>query len=98
MMRIAVSMEARKDLLSIRRYIQDDLANPDAAQRRISSLKKSILNLKISPNRGRTLDTLISVHTDDRYTACENYCIFCLMIIRILYQRQNCLKTLLFER
>ena len=102
MTRITVSKEARKDLLSIRRYIQDDLANPDAAQRIISSLKKSILDLKIFPDRGRPLDALISVHTDYRYTVCEKYCIFYLssaeevLIIRILHQGQDCLKALFF--
>lgn len=100
MTRITVSKEARKDLIGIRRYIQEELSNPSAAQRITTMLKKSILTLGDFPERGRPLDTLIFVHTEYRYLVCENYCIFYLtspdevIIIRILHQRQDCMKAL----
>ncbi len=103
MANITVSKEARKDLVSIRQYIEDELCNPQAAQRIIASLKKSIQALESFPFRGRPLDALIPVHTEYRYLVCENYCIFYLsnheevLIIRILHQRQDSLKALFLE-
>lgn len=100
MANVTVSREARKDLIEIHRYIQDELCNPDAAKRIISALKASILSLTEFSGRGRPLDALIPVHTEYRYLVCENYCIFYLysdedvIVIRILHQRQDCLKAL----
>lgn len=100
MAKITVSKEARKDLVSIRQYIDEELQNPQAAQRIIGLLKKTILTLETFPDRGRPLDALISVHTEYRYLVCENYCIFYLsnheevIIVRILHQRQNSIKAL----
>ncbi len=104
MAKVTVSPEARKDLLSINAYIRDELSNPDAANRIIGQLKKSILSLEAFPGKGRPLDALIRVHTEYRYLVCENYCVFYLssdtdvLIIRILHQRQDCLKALFWER
>lgn len=104
MPKITVSKEARKDLIAIRQYIHDELCNPDASQRVISALKKSILSLADFSNRGRPLDALIPVHTEYRYLVCENYCVFYLasgdevIIVRILHQRQDCLKALFLQK
>ena len=103
MPKLTVSREARKNLVSIRQYLHDERCNPDAAQRIIAALKKSILSLADFSSRGRPLDALIPVHTEYRYLVCENYCVFYLtsseevIIIRILHQRQDCLKALLIE-
>ena len=100
MPRASVSREAVKDLNSIRDYIRDDLCNPTAAARIMSEIKKSILSLSDFPGRGRPLDALISVHTEYRYLVCEHYCIFYIadetdvIIVRILHERQDCLKAL----
>ena len=100
---VTVSKEARKDLVSIRQYIEQELCNPTAAQRIIGLLKKSILALETFPGRGKPLDALIPVHTEYRYLVCENYCIFYLtnyeevVIVRILHQRQDSLKALFLE-
>lgn len=102
MARVIVSKEARKDLVNIRSYIRDELCNPSAAQRIIGELKKSVLSLGEFPAKGRPLDALIPVHTDYRYLVCENYCIFYLtgeaevLVVRILHQRQDCIRALLF--
>ena len=45
MARVIVSKEARSDLVSIRDYIRDELLSPDAAQRILAELKKSISSL-----------------------------------------------------
>ena len=102
-MSIIVSKEARKDLVQIRQYISEELCNPDAAVRIMGLLKKSIASLSDFPGRGRPLDALIPVHTDYRYLVCENYCVFYLgndgdvVVIRILHQRQDCLRALFIE-
>ncbi len=102
-MSIIVSKEARKDLVQIRQYISEELCNPDAAVRIMGLLKKSIASLSDFPGRGRPLDALIPVHTDYRYLICENYCVFYLsndddvVVIRILHQRQDCLRALFIE-
>jgi len=98
--RVTVSREARKDLVNIHKYISEELENPQAAIRIIRQLRQSIEDLQTFPGRGRPLDALISIHTDYRYIPCENYCIFYLeekdrvIIIRILHQRQDCLRAL----
>ena len=103
MPKITVSKEARKDLVSIRQYIHDELCNPEAAQRILTALKKSILSLEDFSSRERPLDALIPVHTEYRYLVCDNYCVFYLaspeevIIVRILHQRQDCLKALFIE-
>ena len=102
-MSIIVSREARKDLVQIRQYISEELCNPDAAVRIMGLLKKSIASLSGFPGRGRPLDALIPVHTDYRYLVSENYCVFYLsndsdlVVIRILHQRQDCLRALFIE-
>lgn len=49
MARVIVSKEARSDLVSIRDYIRDELLSPDAAQRILAELKKSISSLAHYP-------------------------------------------------
>ena len=75
MARVIVSKEARSDLVSIRDYIRDELLSPDAAQRILAELKKSISSLAHYPGRGKPLDALIAVHTEYRYLICEHYCV-----------------------
>lgn len=102
-MSIIVSKEARKDLVLIRQYIREELCNLDAAVRIIGMLKKSTASLSDFPGRGRPLDALIPVHTEYRYLVCENYCVFYLsndsdiVVVRVLHQRQDCLKALFIE-
>ncbi len=100
MIRVTVSGEARKDLVSIQRYISEELENPQAAKRIIHELRSAIEGLQLFPRRGRPLDALIPVHTEYRYLPCENYCIFYLedeknvVVIRVLHQRQDYLRAL----
>ena len=100
MARVIVSKEARNALISLRNYICDELCNPDAAQRILASLKKSILSLEHFPGRGKPLDALIPVHTEYRHLLCENCCIFYLcmeeevLVVRVLHQRQDSLRAL----
>jgi len=100
MIRVTVSGEARKDLVNIHRYISGETENPQAANRIIHELRSAVEGLRLFPRKGKTLDALISVHTEYRYLPCENYCIFYLedeenvVIVRILHQRQDYLRAL----
>ena len=97
MARVIVSKEARSDLVSIRDYIRDELLSPDAAQRILAELKKSISSLAHYPGRG---NALIAVHTEYRYLICEHYCVFYLcmeeevLVVRVLHQRQDSFRAL----
>ena len=103
MPKVIVSREARKDLEGIHAYTRDDLANPDATRRILGELKKCVLSLASMPGRGKALDALLPVHTDYRYLVCENYCVFYLtgeaetIVVRILHQRQDCLRALFLQ-
>ena len=103
MAQVTLSKEARRDLLSIRNYIRDELCDPDTAVRVIVRLKKGIQSLEDFPGRGRPLDALITVHTEYRYLVCGNYCIFYLegndqvIVVRILHQRQDSLRALFLD-
>jgi len=101
MIRVTVSREARRDLVNIHKYISEELENADAAARIIHEMRKAMEDLQNFPGRGRPLDAMIPVHTEYRYLPCENYCIFYLeneesvVIVRVLHQRQDCLRALL---
>lgn len=101
MVKLSISKPARQDLIAIRQYIRDELCKSPAAARIIGELKKAIEGLQHFPGKGRPLDALLSVHTEYRYLVCEGYCIFYLysetdvIIVRILHQRQDCLRALL---
>lgn len=104
MAQVLLSKKAQRDLQSIRAYILEELCNPPAAARVMSRLKESIQLLETFPGRGRPLDALIPVHTEYRYLVCENYCIFYLedgehiVVVRILHQRQDCLRALFLDK
>ena len=95
-----VSPAARRDLISIRDYISDELANPDAALRILKLLRASIESLRDMPERGKPLDAILSVHTDYRFMVCENYRIFYLCegerveVVRALHTLQDYMRTL----
>lgn len=103
MARVTVSPAARRDLIGIRDYITDELANPDAAARILKLLRDSIESLQDMPERGKPLDAVLSVHTDYRFLVCENYRIFYLCegdqveVVRILHSLQDYMRALFFE-
>ncbi len=87
---------------NIRDYISDDLANPDAALRILRLLRTSIESLRDMPERGKSLDAILPVHTDYRFLVCENYRIFYLCegnqveVVRVLHTLQDYMRALFF--
>ncbi|MDO4549523.1 MAG: type II toxin-antitoxin system RelE/ParE family toxin, partial [Clostridia bacterium] len=97
------SKEARNDLEGIRQYIIDTLCNPDAATRIMLMLKSGVASLSEFPERGKPLDSILSVHTEYRFLVCEKYCIFYIYngstveIVRIFHQMQDYMRALFIE-
>ena len=91
---------ARRDLISIRDYISDELANPDATLHILKLLRTSIENLRNMPERGMPLDDVLSIHTDYRVLNCENYRVFYLCegdqveVVRVLHTLQDYMRAL----
>lgn len=97
---VILSPTARKDLIGIRDYISDELANPDAALHILKQLRNSIESLRDMPERGKPLDAVLSVHTDYRFLICESYRIFYLYdgdrveVVRVLHTLQDYMRAL----
>lgn len=95
-----VSPAARRDLIGIRDYVSDELANPDAALRILKLLRDSIESLRDMPERGKPLDAVLSIHTDYRFLIGENYRIFYLCeedqveVVRVLHTLQDYMRAL----
>ena len=100
MAKVIISPEAVNDLRKANAYIRDELCDPDAAKRILGKLRKSIVALQTMPERGTSLDSVISVHTEFRFLVCERYRIFYLIngdtveIVRILHTLQNYMNVL----
>ena len=100
MANVIVSPAARRDLIGIRDYISDELANPDAALRILKLLRTGIESLRDMPERGVPLDAVLSVHTDYRFLVCENYRVFYLCeanrveVVRVLHTPQDYMRAL----
>ena len=97
---VIVSPAARRDLIGIRDYISDELANPDATQRILRLLRAGIESLRDMPEKGESLDAVLSVHTGYRFLVCGNYRVFYLCegeqveIIRVLHTLQDYMRAL----
>ena len=104
MAKVIVSREARKDLIAIRMYIRDELLNLTVTDRSLHELRRAAEGLQSFPRQGKSLDAMITVHTEYRYLPCENYCIFYLennekvVIVRILHQKQDYLRALFLQK
>lgn len=102
MKNVIVSRMARADLIGIHDYIHDELSNPDAALRILGLLRQAIESLRDMPERGKPLDSVLSVHTEYRFLVCENYRIFYLFdgdrveVVRVLHDLQDYMRALFY--
>ena len=100
MAEVIVSRLARNDLVHIRDYIQNELSNPDAALRIMAQLKQAMESLQTMPERGKSLDAILAVHTQYRFLVCESYRIFYLYdaqqveVVRVLHTLQDYMRAL----
>ena len=102
MPKIRVTPAALNDLKEIKSYIENDLANPIAANNVVKKIIKDYSLLEASPHIGPSLSTKIHIETDFRFIVSGSYVIFYkagktyVSIYRILYGRRDYLK-IIFE-
>ena len=100
MLNVRFTPQAIADLEEIRRYISNDLSNPQAAQDLVALVFDKIRKLVSLPRTGAQLRTDIPTLKVYRFIQCKNYLVFYRMeekwvsVIRILYARRDYLGLL----
>ena len=95
MFKVRFTPQAIADLEEIKRYISNDLFNPQAAADLISLVFGKIRSLASLPQTGARLRTDITVFRTYRFIQCKNYLVFYrteekfVSIILILYARRD---------
>ena len=99
-MKIRVTPKALNDLKDIKSYIENDLANPIAANNVINRIIEDYSRLEISPRMGPSLSAKVPFETDYRFIVSGNYLVFYktddeyVSIYRVLYGRRDYLKLI----
>ena len=100
MLKIRFTPQAVADLDGIKRYISDELFNPQAAADLLALIFEKIRTLVALPQTGARLRTDIPILKTYRFIPCKNYIVFYrteekfVSIIRILYARRDYLGVL----
>jgi len=100
MFKVRFTPQAIADLEEIKRYISNDLFNPQAAADLVALVFERIRGLVPLPRTGAQLRTDIPTLKVYRFIQCKNYLVFYRMedknvsIIRILYARRDYLGLL----
>lgn len=100
MFKVRFTPQAVADLEEIKRYISDDLFNPQAALELTELVFDKIRTLAALPQTGARLRSAISIFKTYRFIPCKNYLVFCrieektVSVIRILYARRDYLGLL----
>ena len=97
---IEYSMEAKQDLIDIKRYIKYNLQEPNTAQKLITKIKKEIDSLKDNPEMYSIIDDDIIKRFKIRKLVVDNYIVFYrindenIQIVRVMYGRRNWITLL----
>jgi addiction module RelE/StbE family toxin len=100
MFNVRFTPQAVADLEEIKRYISDDLFNPQAAADLVALAFDKIRTLVSMPQTGARLRTDIPMLKGYRFIQCKNHLVFyrieekSLSVIRILYARRDYLGLL----
>jgi addiction module RelE/StbE family toxin len=100
MFNVRFTPQAVADLEEIKRYISDDLSNPQAAADLVALVFEKIRTLVSLPQTGARLRTEIDVLKGYRFIQCKNYLVFyrtekkSVSVIRVLYARRDYLGLL----
>ena len=95
MFKLKISPAVREDLADIKRYITEELSNPDAALSITAKIIKQIRSAAQFPERGAPLSSVISLQTDYRFLIRESYLIFyrcegdTVYVTRVIYQKRD---------
>jgi len=101
MNKLNYSSEAKNDLLDIKKYISDELMNPEAAKNVVGKITKRIRRLEQFAEIGTPLSSIFNIETDYRFLVCGNYLVFYrteknrINIIRVLFSKRD-YTTILF--
>ena len=97
---IEYSMEAKQDLIDIKRYIKYNLQEPNTAQKLITKIKREIDSLKDNPEMYSIIDDDIIKRFKIRKLIVDNYIVFYrindenIQIVRVMYGRRNWIELL----
>lgn len=100
MFNVRFTPQAVADLEEIKRYISDDLFNPQAAADLVALAFDKIRTLVSMPQTGARLRTDIPMLKSYRFIQCKNHLVFyrieekSISVIRILYARRDYLGLL----
>ncbi len=100
MFNVRFAPQAVADLEEIKRYISDDLFNPQAAAELVALVFDKMSALVSMPQTGARLRTDIPILKGYRFIQCKNYLVFyriekkSVSVIRVLYARRDYLGLL----
>lgn len=103
MRKIAISPEAKLDLIKIKRYIKEKLLNSKAAENTIKNIIITYKELVDIPDIGIPVERYTFIPTDIRFVMSKNYNIFYnyddekVYIIRILYSRMDFIDIIMSQ-
>ena len=104
MFKVRFTPQAVADLEEIKRYISDDLLNPQAAEELVELVFEKIRTLASLPQTGARLRSAIPILKTYRFIPCKNYLVFyrteekTVSVIRIHYARRDYLELLETEK
>lgn len=93
--KVEYSKESKKDLIEIKKYIKNDLQEPETAQKLIDKIRKQINELKDNPEIYAIIDEDIIKKLEIRKLIIDNYIVFyriknrSVQIVRIMYGRRD---------
>lgn len=97
---IEYSKESKQDLIEIKRYIKDNLQEPETAQKWIAKIRHEIDALKNNPEKFAIIDEDIIKKLEIRKLIVDNYIVFYriknsnIQIVRVMYERRNWINLL----
>ncbi|MCQ2010963.1 type II toxin-antitoxin system RelE/ParE family toxin [Sporolactobacillus sp. STSJ-5] len=97
---ISISPMAQVDLKEIKKYIESELENSEAAINTITKITKSIHRLSEFPDSGALLSSKASIQIDCRFLIVGSYFVFYrherdhIYVLRVLYGRRDYMKIL----
>ena len=100
MNKLFISPAAQEDLIEIKRYITEELGNPNSANKVIMRMTKRLRDLIDFPQSGALLSSKINLDVSYRYIVCDNYLAFYrvekdeIYVDRVMYGRRDYMKVL----
>lgn len=97
---IEYSKESKQDLIEIKKYIKNNLQEPETAQNLIEKIRREINNLKDNPEIHAIIDEDAIRKLEVRKLIIDNYIVFYriknmnIQIVRIMYGRRNWINLL----